>query len=136
MIRASITFSFMLAFFLAGTVVGSIMAVDETRSVIGPDMYTFGEPQYIKDHSYIKIVTYDTFASLALSARIHGFDQWQAIRAFAIQDPSLLGPCTVHMVDPRMSYDPDYVGHEMLHCFFGNWHRNAGEKNQTINVPQ
>lgn len=138
MIRTSILLCAISVFFLGGvslgTLISDVKSIDEERQLIGQDLYHFGTPQYIKDHSYIKIVTYPTFAHLALSARIHGFEQWQSIRAFAVQDPSIVGPCTLHVVDPLVSYHPDYIGHEALHCFYGNWHRDAGEKNQTINV--
>jgi hypothetical protein len=139
MIRLSLTFSAILFFFLGGVALGWLISdmrsVNEQRQVIGPDQYTFGEPQYVKDYSYIRIVKYDTFAALAISAKQHGFKMWQAVRAFAVQDSSPLGPCTVHIVDPKISYNPDYFGHEALHCFYGNWHRNAGMRNQTTVVP-
>jgi hypothetical protein len=28
------------------------------------------------------------------------------------------------MVDPKVEYQPEFVGHEMLHCFYGQWHKN------------
>ncbi len=138
MIRLSLTFSAILAFFLGGVVLGWLISdmrsINEQRQVMGPDKYTFGEPQYVKDYSYIRRVKYKTFGALALSARQHGFKRWQAVRAFAIQDPSIVGPCTVHIVDPQVSYHPDYFGHESLHCFYGNWHRNAGVNNEEIQI--
>ena len=140
MIRLSLILSSISAFFFGGVILGWLISdmrhVTEERQVKGPDQYKFGEPQYVKDHAFIKIVKYDTFAALAISAKIHGFKNWQAIRAFAVQDPSVIGPCTVHVVDPKVSYNPDYFGHELLHCFYGNWHRGAGDRNQIIAIPQ
>lgn len=31
--------------------------------------------------------------------------------------------CTVHIVDPRVSYQPEWIGHEITHCIFGRWHK-------------
>lgn len=138
MIRTSILLCAILLFFLGGVVLGTVISdaksIVEERQLVGQDLYKFSTPQYFKDHVFVKIVTYPTFAHLALAAKIQGFDNWQAVRAFAVQDPSLLGPCTVHIVDPSVSYHPDYAGHEILHCFYGNWHQNAGNMNQQTNV--
>lgn len=32
------------------------------------------------------------------------------------------GPCTIHVVDPAINYQPDVLGHEFAHCLFGRWH--------------
>ena len=33
------------------------------------------------------------------------------------------GGCEVHIVDPQVSYRPEWVGHEVIHCIYGRWHR-------------
>lgn len=30
--------------------------------------------------------------------------------------------CTVHVIDPVASYQPQWIGHEIAHCFWGRWH--------------
>lgn len=30
--------------------------------------------------------------------------------------------CEVHIVDPSVSYQPEWIGHEMAHCIWGQWH--------------
>lgn len=40
---------------------------------------------------------------------------------------ALTGPdlsiCTVHIIDPSVSYQPEWIGHEIAHCIYGRWHR-------------
>lgn len=30
--------------------------------------------------------------------------------------------CVVHIVDPTVGYYPEFIGHEVMHCIFGDWH--------------
>lgn len=30
--------------------------------------------------------------------------------------------CEVHVVDPAVSYQPEWIGHELAHCAYGRWH--------------
>lgn len=39
------------------------------------------------------------------------------------QDPNLAGSeCIVYIKDPTWTYEPEYIGHEIVHCLFGKWH--------------
>jgi len=31
--------------------------------------------------------------------------------------------CTIYMLDPKVSYQPEYIGHELVHCIYGVWHK-------------
>lgn len=30
--------------------------------------------------------------------------------------------CEIHVVDPAVSYQPEWIGHELAHCAYGRWH--------------
>lgn len=32
------------------------------------------------------------------------------------------GRCVIHVVDPAVSYQPEWIGHELAHCAYGRWH--------------
>lgn len=32
------------------------------------------------------------------------------------------GFCEIHVLDPSVSYEPQLIGHELMHCFHGNFH--------------
>lgn len=38
-------------------------------------------------------------------------------------DENLAGSeCIVYIKDPEWVYEPEYIGHEITHCLFGDWH--------------
>lgn len=38
-------------------------------------------------------------------------------------DENLAGSeCIVYIKDPDWVYEPEYIGHEITHCLFGDWH--------------
>jgi hypothetical protein len=41
--------------------------------------------------------------------------------AFSALDPRS-NRCTIHMLTPTKRYRPELVGHEIMHCRFGNFH--------------
>ncbi len=34
------------------------------------------------------------------------------------------GDCQVYIVDPKVSYEPEYLGHEITHCIYGFFHNS------------
>ena len=36
--------------------------------------------------------------------------------------------CTVYIKDPDWIYEPEFIGHELLHCFYGNWHKRQDRR--------
>jgi len=32
--------------------------------------------------------------------------------------------CTIYMIDPKISYQPEFIGHELVHCMYGDWHQS------------
>ena len=92
----------------------------------GADGYTFGKPQYEKQQVQITIVTYNTKNQLYQAARARGVNNPDIVAFSVLQPP--FDTCTVHMVKPTISYDPEFVGHEFLHCIYGQWHTNNGSR--------
>lgn len=89
----------------------------------GADGYTFGEKQYERSTVRINIVTYQSRADLQRALGNAGNVDPSNVVAFSVLVPPF-DVCTIHMVDPSVSYDPEFVGHEMLHCVYGQWHKN------------
>lgn len=93
----------------------------------GADGYTFREKQFEKTKVQINIVTYKSQVDLQRALGNRGGVDRQTVVAFS----ELRAPfdvCTIHMVDPKVKYQPEFVGHEMLHCVYGQWHKD----NKTI----
>lgn len=32
--------------------------------------------------------------------------------------------CEIHIVDPAVDYMPEFIGHELVHCIHGRFHKN------------
>jgi hypothetical protein len=30
--------------------------------------------------------------------------------------------CTIYAMDPKFRYQPEFLGHELVHCIYGVWH--------------
>ena len=88
----------------------------------GADGYTFYGKQYEQNPVTVNIVTYKSRADLYNVAKARGAP-YKGIVAFSVLS-NKRDTCTVHMIDPSISYQPEYVGHEFLHCAYGQWHKN------------
>jgi hypothetical protein len=92
----------------------------------GADGYKFGEPQYEKTEVQIKLVTYKSKSELLAVAKTYGVVDENLAAFSIIKFP--FDVCTIHMLHPRVRYEPEFTGHEFLHCTFGQWHTNNGER--------
>jgi hypothetical protein len=41
-----------------------------------------------------------------------------AFATLAVNEPR----CTIYMIDPKNKYEPEFIGHEFVHCVYGDWH--------------
>lgn len=89
----------------------------------GADGYRFGQKQYTKQEVQINIVTYQSQRELQRVLGNRAGVQAENVVAFSVLQPPF-DTCTIHMVDPAVSYQPEYVGHEFLHCVYGQWHKD------------
>lgn len=87
----------------------------------GADGYKFGQKQYEKQTVQVNIVVYKTqqdFNKVLTQRKLP-----EKTAAFTVLRPPF-DSCTIHMIDPAIRYEPEYVGHEFLHCVYGQWHTN------------
>ena len=88
---------------------------------VGNDGYAFGNKQYEQTPVSVNVVTYKTEKELQDAAKSRGANN-EGIVAFAVLRAGNPSICTIHMMDPAVSYQPEFVGHEFLHCVYGQWH--------------
>jgi len=111
----------MLKRLISFTMLSLLISCGEPRPKQGADGYVFGQRQYEKSVVHIEIVTYQTRAELIKAAKDRGVTD-PGIVAFSVLRPPTFDRCTIHMVDPSVSYDPEFMGHELAHCVYGQWH--------------
>lgn len=99
-----------------------LMACD--TKPVGKDGYSFGQETFTRTEFPIEVVLLKSERELsaAFAARnIRGVPP-ESVAAFAVirrNDPR----CTIYMVDPKINYQPEWVGHELIHCIYGEWHK-------------
>ena len=87
------------------------------------DGYRFiGDPPPIRLQFNTVVIEYDTPEELSNAIREFGFAARKAknIHAFAAVQGNT---CTIHIVKPAKDYMPEHIGHEIVHCIYGNWHK-------------
>lgn len=84
--------------------------------------YRFVTKQYEKPEVLVKLVTFKTREEFRAEARKRGITN-DSIAAFSVLSTKK-DECTIYIIDPLTKFNPEMVGHEMLHCFYGQWHLN------------
>jgi len=106
-------------------IVLSLMTSCDTSPKTGSDGYKFGEKQYTQNELGVKIVTYSTRADFNQELKKRNLSTKDGeIMAFSILFAEAPNLCVIHMMDPAVEYRPEFVGHEFLHCVYGQWHTN------------
>lgn len=84
----------------------------------GKDGYVFEKPEYYNKDIKVSVVYYPSLKDLQeyyASKTGHPKD----IKAFTFIHRN---ECEIHIVDPLVDYEPEFMGHEFYHCIYGNWH--------------
>ena len=86
----------------------------------GKDGYVFGEPQYERETVKVNIVTYSEqeFKKELIKNKLPSTTAAFTVLKYPYDT------CTIHMVYPAINYEPEFVGHEFLHCAYGQWHKD------------
>lgn len=94
----------------------------------GGDDYVFSTKEISAFNLKVEIREYPSFEALgAVWASQNGgkFPADRQLIAFSQASPYVKGErrlCIIHMVDPKVSYKPEFIGHELAHCIYGDWH--------------
>lgn len=94
------------------------------------DGYAFASKQYDRGAVLINKREYRSFADLRAALPARKSREWKDTRVArgAWGELHSDGSCTIHFIDPSRSYQPEWIGHETAHCFYGDWHPSARTK--------
>lgn len=92
-------------------------------SQIGADGYRFEQKQMDRRSFKVNVVVYTDANELRRAAA-------EALGPNPNVDPNYVvafsviksSSCTIHMMDPEVSYEPEFIGHEFTHCVYGQFH--------------
>jgi hypothetical protein len=81
------------------------------------DGYRFEKVQWEQPQMQVTLVTHKSLADLQRAGpEVKG----HAVQAWSVVNPN--GQCEIHIVDPAVKYVPEFIGHELTHCAYGNFH--------------
>jgi hypothetical protein len=84
------------------------------------DGYSFETEQFEHRDLHIIFVPVEKQTDLRALAEIHGIHLHDAqIKAFSLPYGTT---CAIYAVDPKVAYEPEFLGHELAHCIYGNFH--------------
>lgn len=105
-------------------VIPQLPLVEGKSQNVGTDGYLFERATAWNTGFQVKVVTYPSLAALrADRVKFDGSAYDSKLIAFTVP-PSWMNhnTCEMHIVDPRVLYWPEYIGHEFVHCMTDNFH--------------
>lgn len=107
------------------TALFSLVACDNPGHQKGKDGYYFEKETFTRTEFPVEVVLVKDAAAITAAIKernhIQGTVDPKNVAAFSViraNDPK----CTIYMVDPKNKYEPEFIGHEFVHCIYGVWH--------------
>jgi hypothetical protein len=85
------------------------------------DGYQFEQKEHNDGSPNIAIIEHKTRKDLLNAWIAAGMPRVEDLGAWS---QSRKGLCIIHIMDPKVVYEPELLGHEMMHCIYGNFHPN------------
>lgn len=104
---------------------GALVACDNTYKQKGKDGYYFEKESFTRTNFPVEVILVKDAAAITAAIKernnVHGTVEPKNVAAFSViraNDPK----CTIYMIDPKNKYEPEFIGHEFVHCIYGVWH--------------
>lgn len=89
----------------------------------GADGYEFERAEFTRLAPMVQLVVHPSAADLQRAAKAAGVTEAHTTMAWSTLSPTdPARPCRIHIVDPAVRYEPEWIGHELVHCAYGRWH--------------
>ena len=103
--------------------IGLLASCGKSPSNVGKDGYYFEKETLTRTDLQIHVVLVKDQTEMTKLLADHGRIVGDGSVVAAFSTYSQVEPkCTIYMIDPKLSYQPEYIGHEFVHCVYGNWH--------------
>lgn len=104
-----------------------VVSCDQAPSKKGTDGYYFEKESFTRTEFPVEVKLMQSEAEMIRelkkrSKNIEGKVNPKDVAAFAVIRTND-NKCTIYMLDPKVKYQPEYVGHEFIHCIYGVWHK-------------
>jgi len=115
-------------FLVAYTIFVAVVAVSCTQQGhhIGADGYYFEHETFTRTEFPVEIHLVQSEAEMTAEIEkrmksVSGTIEPKNVAAFSIISEEN-NKCVIYMIDPKVSYQPEFYGHELVHCVYGVWH--------------
>lgn len=98
-----------------------ILAITACSPQRASDGYTFDRQDFERDNIAVKIVQFDTRADFDRAARAVGLTDATNLMAFSTLSRDKPA-CTIRVMRIPTHYEPKWIGHELVHCIYGQFH--------------
>ena len=96
---------------------------------VGADGYHWSKPEFTKSSVEIRVILFKSRKELTEQYNAMGgevkkmpwMEKTPKLNAFSGFNRTRQ-TCDIFAIDPAVEYHPEDFGHELLHCFFGDWH--------------
>lgn len=110
--------------------INNLETLNQTTVITSSDGYKFHSKEYENEHVLVTVKTFKTrkeFNDIAKQLGVKvDYGEEQLVAFTYIEEDSRF--CTIYMVDQSIEYRPAFVGHEFLHCVYGQWHISNDSK--------
>ena len=89
---------------------------------VAADEHVYAKTEWFSEKTTVSVVTYPSFPALRAGANRLGVKAGEGKRlmAFALATSTR---CEMHVVEPSIDYQPQWIGHEFVHCIRGRFHK-------------
>jgi hypothetical protein len=107
---------------LAACLAVGVVACKKSK-VIASDGYYFEQSTFTRLEPGVTIVLVKDQTEMTQLLKDHGrtIQEGREVAAFSVLEVKE-SKCTIYMIDPKDSYQPEFIGHELVHCIYGVWH--------------
>ena len=91
-----------------------------------PHDYAFEKRQYTSNKIEVTLVEHNSYAEIRQAYVDYAKKPApRSLIAFSEINPKF---CIIHTIKPEIDFQPKFVGHEIMHCFYGQWHPSVEAK--------
>jgi hypothetical protein len=109
----------------AVTILVTLVACDNPSNQKGRDGYYFEKETFTRTEFPVQVILVKDAAAITAEIRkrnnIQGTVEPKNVAAFSVIRLND-NKCTIYMIDPKNKYEPEFIGHEFVHCIYGVWH--------------
>ena len=104
---------------------GLLLASCGQQKNVGADGYRFEEATLDRKELNVKIVFVQSNQEMNALEKEHNAEAQPGYEIAAFATYSQTEPhCTIYAIDPKVNYQPEWIGHELVHCVYGVWHKS------------